>query len=136
MTPTPEIIRELIEKVEQGSGPDRELDLALIRLEIALLSEDERVRRIDAAWETRNDKDAKSPRLDLVAAWEAATAYQERMLPGWAPASVYEDVGRGFVSSLHGGLYKGSGKSPPRALLSATLRALLSRIQTKGGGDG
>lgn len=131
MTPTPEVIRDLIEKVEAGSGRDVELD-----------------RELEALWwpSDRPQWTSDAFLAKCTSSTDAALLLSSQLLPGWQVEQVtWEPVLGGEVFASIGNFGEGEAyrmglskpcKSAPRALLSATLRALLATMSTSTCDDG
>ncbi|BAQ18357.1 hypothetical protein [Methyloceanibacter caenitepidi] len=154
---SPELIRDLIEKVEAGSGPDRdiELDVAIWALfepsdhgcaqreyetKLAQAEANGLTNRKDACWRFAFGRCPK-----YSASIDAAVALTEKLFPGinwdvswiggeWRPGY----IARARVAMPYSGrgdkedgfpCEKGEAKTAPRALLSATLRAKLAMME-------
>ena len=123
-----EKLRELLERCEAATGPDRELDLHISR-SLGLLGHaaglpDE---AFLAAWLPACRFGRYTASLD------ASIALVERMLPGWDwLVSLSELGGREFcavVEHWDGDEYVSHRPTAPLAILSALLRALISQAE-------
>lgn len=122
--------QELIERLDKASGPDRELDAAILG---ALL--DAHQERNWYAWQSSRPKGTpgKPARLywlkhggAITASIEAALALVERMLPG-SMRRVYDDPDGGARCDLvlgNGGRFSAECATWALAILAALLRAL------------
>lgn len=152
MTATDADLNALLDLVRSATGPDREIDLALLHL---WQPDHDALRTYDASysveirdgvfsvWKRDGGYSASIPFPRLTASIDAALALTERLLPGW----VVDDLSQN--SRLAGdpwgcqlGLYHGADPSKnmqalsghdfsdaPLAILAATLQALIARAQ-------
>lgn len=121
-------IKELLERVEGLSGPDREVDAAIIKA-LGFHS-----------WAGRMSyRDADGVRMwdfgssEITASIDAAIALVERKLPGWAWKVIREEGYNGCVIrnapklEIVAPSVSCHGPTLPLAIISALLRALLAK---------
>lgn len=83
----------LRQRLEAATGPDREIDSAILQWELDSLSDAERMRRAEAAWAERGTpQQGKGPPLNYTASLDAAIALVERVLPKWWLESMSDEI--------------------------------------------
>ncbi|GFO80737.1 MAG: hypothetical protein A49_03640 [Methyloceanibacter sp.] len=116
---TPEVIRTIIERVERGSGPDRDLDWHI---------------HYDFFGGREIDRDKRPPKY--TASIDAAVALTEKLLPDrewniWRDDE-NEDLGATVANDNWDELtdhFRAKCESAPRSILSAALHALLATME-------
>lgn len=127
---TPSDLQALLRRVEEASGPDRELDA-----ELAFRFKSGFVRG-------RSDDAAYAP--PYTASLDAALALTERVLPGWTIAHLSQQDDKSWFAELREGYLTSYNRvamsearirppTSPLALLAATLRALIATNEGSGG---
>lgn len=146
-----EKLRELLERVEAASGPDREIDFDLISTfdegsyaarEIESFRRWEGEKMISEGgphywgisyW--RENFSSSCPIIKLTASLDASIALVERMLPGhgWS-VNDYSGVKSGVGCFIHSPArcFHETGKTAPLAVLATLLSALISQAEGEG----
>lgn len=130
-------LNELLERVRSATGPDREIDVALLHLwepsHEALCSYDQRYQTelrdgVFSVWKTDGGYSASVPFPRFTASVDAALALCERVLPGWK-----WNIGHDANDDLHAMVWHGVtehdeyGSTAPLTILAALLSVLISK---------
>ena len=142
MTSRPEL-QGLIERCEKATGPDRELDAAIIVATTPTVSADDDLIYLSPTleddncahgtyWRVQRSGRSLHTAPQLTASLDASLALVEQVLPGWhwsldsfGEATVFDSSGAFLVQADNE--HYGHNKRLPLAILAALLRSLLAR---------
>lgn len=159
MTATKEQLQSLLERVEKATGPDRELDALILCATLAPEGSKVEQSQFSGAWVIYKPMEwGKEPfkawetpapwrrwaidGMGLSASIDAALALVERVMPGWSiemvrtrycTVEMWKADEEGFFNSGRDPIVRRTeGATPPLAILSALLKALISQSKEKG----